>query len=98
MHDAMTMADQQMHDGMMMGGQQMPDMMTMAPTMILGLVFMIAVVAALITGIVWLVRNLAGDRDTTGRPRAIEQLEGRYARGEIDRDEFLQRRNDLERV
>lgn len=96
MRNVMTMADQQMHDGMMMGGQQMQDMMTMAPMMILGLVFMIAIVAALIAGIVWLVRNLTGDRHTTGRSGAIEQLEVRYARGEIDRDEYLQRRDDLE--
>lgn len=84
-----------MPDAMMMGGQQMADM-TMAPMMIPGFVFMIVVIAALITGIVLLVRNLTGDRDTTDRSSAIEQLEVRYARGEIDRDEYLQRRDDLE--
>lgn len=78
------------------GMMQMQDGMMMAPMMIFGFVFMILVVAALIAGIVWLVRNLTGDRHTTGRSSAIEQLEVRYARGEIDRDEFLQRRDDLE--
>ncbi len=81
---------------MMMGGQGMQHGMMMAPMMILGFVFMIVVVAALITGIVWLVRNLTGNRGTTGRTSAIEQVEVRYARGEIDRDEYLQRRDDLE--
>lgn len=87
-----------MHNAMTMAGQQMQDMMTMAPMMILGFVLMIAIVAGLIAGIVWLVRSLTSDRDTGGRPGAIEQLEIRYARGEIDRDEFLQRRDDLEHV
>lgn len=82
---------------MMMGGQQMQEAM-MGPMMILGFVFMAVVVAALIAGLVWLVRNLTGDGDTNGRPSAIEHLELRYARGEIDRDDYLQRRDDLQDV
>lgn len=85
-----------MSNVLMMGGQQMQDGMMMAPMMVLGSVFMIVVGAALITGIVWLVRNLTGGRDTNGRSSAIEQLGVRYARGEIDRDDYLQRRDDLE--
>lgn len=83
---------------MTMGGHQMQDGMMMAPMMILGFGLMVLVVAALIAGVVWLVRNLTGDHNTTGRPRAIEQLELRYANGEIDRDDYLQRRDDLERA
>ncbi|MEE8407317.1 MAG: SHOCT domain-containing protein [Acidimicrobiia bacterium] len=32
-----------------------------------------------------------------GRRGAGDILDGRYARGEIERDEYLQRKNDLEK-
>ncbi len=75
-----------MQDGMMMGPMMM----------IFMLVFMALVLAALIAGVVWLVRTLSDGR-RSGASTALEALEVRYARGEIDRDEYLQRRNDLER-
>ncbi|HKD26828.1 MAG TPA: hypothetical protein VKC66_13125 [Xanthobacteraceae bacterium] len=54
----------------------------------LGLLFWIVVIAA----VVWLVRffrrrNEGGERSTTG----LDVLEQRYAGGEIERDEYLQR-------
>jgi putative membrane protein len=72
-------------------------------------IMMIVVAALVIAGIVLLVRALAGANDAEGprdsdqgsgetvRPcsRALEVLEERYARGEIDQQEFLQRRADL---
>jgi putative membrane protein len=60
----------------------------------------IALVVLAIVGVVWLVRQLG--RDTQGRRRpagrsAIEELELRYARGDLDRETFLAIREDLER-
>ncbi len=54
--------------------------------------------------LVWLVPILLvalvmryGIRDRNGKPKrtALDILEARYARSEIDRDEFLKRRADL---
>lgn len=49
--------------------------------------------------LVWFFARFAGRRNKGGdlppTPRAI--LDGRYARGEIDRDEYLARRADLDR-
>lgn len=74
-----------MQNGMMPGPVMMLVMM----------IVMILVLGALIAGIVWLVRTVTnGSR--SGPSNATETLEARYARGEIDRDEYLQRRNDLE--
>jgi putative membrane protein len=64
------------------------------------------ILAAIVAGIVLLVRNAnrsGGPRSDTGsqeqyRPRqtAIEILETRYAKGEIDKEEYESRRRDLE--
>lgn len=59
-----------------------------------------------IVAIVWLVRNLDGGRsasdrdanvrrDALGDDRALAILRERYARGEIDSDEFERRKRDL---
>jgi len=52
----------------------------------------------LIAGIVFVVRLLAGGGRTWGRDapdRALEILRERYARGEIDKTEFENRKRDL---
>ena len=41
------------------------------------------------------VRNVISDRNGKPENTSLEILEARYARGEIDRDEFLKRRADL---
>lgn len=55
------------------------------------------VTVVLVVGIVVLARTLGDGSAGPGRTSsdALRILEERYARGEIDRDEFIQRRDDL---
>lgn len=59
------------------------------------------VFVALVIGSVWLIGRAVGSGrpsgDSTGSDSALRILEERYARGEIDGDEFHQRRNVLRR-
>jgi putative membrane protein len=54
------------------------------------------ILVAVVLGAVWLVRSLT---TTTGpharRSGGLDVLEERYARGEINRDEYLQKRRDI---
>lgn len=57
----------------------------------------VALLALAVAGTVWLVRSTRSDASGPhrGRPPAEEILRSRYAAGEIDEDEFLQRRSSL---
>lgn len=59
----------------------------------------IVVVAAVVGGILLVVRAVRGDGGDSdagrSRSRALDILEERYARGEIDSDEFNERRRAL---
>lgn len=61
-----------------------------------GLLWLLTV-AAVVVGVVVLIRYLwAGTGGHgLGRPPALDQLDERYARGEIARDEYLQRKRDI---
>jgi putative membrane protein len=64
----------------------------------LGLLWMLLFWVGVVVLIVWGVRQIGGN--TTSRDagnRALEILEERFARGEIDADEFQRRRAELER-
>jgi putative membrane protein len=63
-----------------------------------GFIFWLVILAAIIGGIVWLVRAqpLAGSQGRDGRSTGLDVLEERYARGEISRDEYLQKKRDIE--
>jgi putative membrane protein len=54
--------------------------------------------ALIIAGVVWIVRYMTdwGDHPHTGRRQpGLDILEERYARGEINREEYLQKRKDI---
>jgi len=63
---------------------------------ILGPLFMILVVAALIAAVVLAVKWLGSGSQGPRRPDALDILKERYARGEIDKDEYQERRKTLE--
>jgi len=78
------------------GPWQMHDWTGSGWGMWLGPLFMIASLALVIAGIVALVRWSGGGSDGSGRVRtARDILEERYARGEIDREEYQRRRDDI---
>jgi putative membrane protein len=54
--------------------------------------------ALIIAGVVWIVRYLTDWSDHTRigrRQPGLDVLEERYARGEINREEYLQKRKDI---
>ena len=60
----------------------------------------IGLIVLVIVGVVWLLRQMGQNDGGRRRPStrtAIEELESRYARGEVDRDTFVMMRDDLER-
>lgn len=61
--------------------------------MLMMFVFWGLVIAALVLGIRWFVGQ---GRAVGGRDEALEILRQRYARGEIDKQEFAARKRDLE--
>jgi len=57
-------------------------------------------IALIIVGIIFLVKFVSGTRDSkpdNNNISSIEILKERYAKGEIDRDEFLKIKNDLDK-
>ena len=86
------MSDHGSMDGGMMGGAGF-GIATLDWTL-LGIALLVLIVLA----IVWLVLRLRHDDREDARPSssARSELERRYARGEINRDAFLQIRSDLD--
>ena len=74
-----------MHDWMMNGWGSMGGF---------GFILWLLILGAIIAGVVWFVRSQplpGGKRRSTG----LDVLEERYARGEISREEYLQKKHDL---
>jgi putative membrane protein len=55
------------------------------------MIFWLLILALIIAGLVWFLRSKSLGR----RSPAIETLEQRYARGEINREEYLQKKQDI---
>lgn len=78
-----------MGDGMMSG--------VMGGGMLIGWLVPLLVLAGLTALVVWAVRKLTGERDGRNpEDDALATARRRYARGEIDREEFRTLRTDLE--
>lgn len=62
-----------------------------------GIFWLVVLIAAVMLTLA-LIRRLDRDGGGTGghrSPSALDQLDERYARGEIDREEYLQRKKDI---
>jgi len=58
----------------------------------------VAVIVGVVFLVIWAVRSLAGvphDGPHVRRSPGLDVLEERYARGEVSRDEYMQKRADL---
>jgi putative membrane protein len=63
-----------------------------------GFIFWLVILAVIIAGVVWFVRSqppAGSQRSLEQRSPALEALEERYARGEINREEYLQKKRDI---
>lgn len=79
-----------MYDGMMHGAW-------MWFGTILSVIFALVFLVLLVLATVWLYRQVrdGGPRDSTPRPDPLEILERRYAKGEIDREEYRRMKDEL---
>jgi putative membrane protein len=85
-----------------MGGYMGPGMMGWGYGMgwgwsIIMIAFWIAVIAGIIFLIRWIVMSTDKGKATGGEDSALEILRKRYARGEINKQEFEEKKKDLER-
>jgi putative membrane protein len=62
---------------------------------VLGLVFNLLVLAAVIIGVILLVRYLAGTGSSGNTHAALDTLKERYAKGEISKKEFEEIKKDI---
>lgn len=66
-----------------------------------GLIHMViwaVVLIAIIVGVVWMVRSMTASHahyPSQRRSAGLDVLEERYARGEVNREEYLQRKKDI---
>ena len=81
---------------MMWGYGSGPGSMMMGWMAPVGMVIWFLILGLIVAGIVWLFRTLTRQSSATGRrSSSLDVLEERYARGEIGRDEYLEKRRDI---
>lgn len=68
----------------------------MGPAMILGVALVLVLLVLGVAAVVWLVTQLRGSAGQPRAGRAREALDGRYAAGDITREEYLRARGDLD--
>ena len=73
--------------GMMSGG--------MGVWMIAGIVFWIVLIVGVVLLVVWVVQKATGGALSRAEESILEILKKRYARGEIAKDEFEEKKRDL---
>jgi|GEM_PF-777671 len=83
-----------------MGGDMMGGGMMGGGFMWFWAIFWVVVLALLVAGAIWLARTLTRPSSPPGGPAgpspARTELDLRYARGDLTREEYLQRRADLD--
>lgn len=66
---------------------------------IIHMIIWVVILIAIVAGVVWLVRSLTAPGShhlpPPRRSSGLEVLEERYARGEINREEYLQKKQDI---
>lgn len=65
---------------------------------LIGMIIWIVILVLIVAGAVWLVRTMTEPGQpptTTRRSPGLDALEERYARGEINRDEYLEKKRDM---
>lgn len=81
-----------MSDGMMGGGMMGGGMTAVALYLLLWGLLAIALLVLAVVATMWLLRSM---RNTAGKTSALERLDEGYATGELSREDYLQRRQDL---
>ena len=76
-----------MGNGMMDGG--------MGIWMLLNAVFWVLVIGGIILLVVWTVQKTTGGRAGRSQESALEILKKRYARGEITKEEYEEKKRDM---
>jgi len=88
-----------MYNGGMMGGGYGGDVSIFGG--ILMMVFWVAIIVGIVLLVTWLIRQTAagnthgGGASSTPVESALDIIKGRYARGEIDKVEFEEKKKDL---
>jgi putative membrane protein len=67
----------------------------------IGMIIWVVILIAIVVAVVWLVRSMTGAGSHSAslspprRSAGLDVLEERYAKGEINRDEYLEKKRDI---